>query len=76
MKNHDKSPTAQKIEGNWNQFTGKLKEAWGDLTNDDLDRYEGRMEQLQGHIQERTGESREKIQDRIDKIADSLKERV
>lgn len=76
MQTYDKSPIAQKIKGNWNQFAGKLKETWGDLTNDDLDRFEGRMEQLQGHIQERTGESRQKIQDRIEKIADSLKERV
>lgn len=76
MQTYDKSPLMQKIEGNWNQFTGKIKESWGDLTNDDLDRYEGRLEQLKGHIQERTGEKREKIHDRIEEIADSLKQRV
>ena len=77
MKNHNEnSPTAQKFEGNWKQFVGKVKEAWGNLTNDDLDRYEGKMDQLEGHIQERTGENRQAIRDRIEKIADSVKERV
>jgi len=76
MKTYEKSPVLQKIEGNWNQFAGKVKEAWGDLTNDDLDRFEGKLEQLKGHIQERTGESRELIQERIEKIADMLKEKV
>ena len=76
MKTFEKSPAMQKLEGNWKQFTGKIKENWGDLTNDDLDRYEGKLDQLQGHIQERTGEKREAIRDRIEQIMDSLKSRV
>jgi len=76
MKTYEKSPVLQKIEGNWNQFAGKVKEAWGDLTNDDLDRFEGKLDQLKGHIQERTGESRERIHDRIEQIAEMLKEKV
>jgi uncharacterized protein YjbJ (UPF0337 family) len=26
-----------RIEGNWKQFTGKAKQKWGKLTDDDLD---------------------------------------
>ena len=30
------------VEGNWKQFKGKVKEKWGDLTDDDLDQAAGR----------------------------------
>ena len=48
-------PSWDRIEGNWKQFTGKIQERWGELTNDDLDVIAGRREQLVGKIQERYG---------------------
>lgn len=71
-----KSPWMQEVSGNWKQFTGKLKETWGQLTDDDLDRYRGQSEQLEGHIEERTGESRAKVRERIEKISRDIKARV
>ena len=44
-----------RIEGNWKQFKGKIKEQWGHLTDDDLDKIAGKREQLEGKIQERAG---------------------
>ena len=44
-----------KIKGNWLQFKGKAKEAWGKLTDDDLDVIAGKRDQLIGKIQERQG---------------------
>ena len=41
------------IKGNWTQFKGKVREKWGDLTDDDVARIEGNQEQLIGRIQER-----------------------
>jgi len=76
MKTDAKSPTRQQAEGNWKQFKGKVKEAWGVLTDDDLDRYEGRKDQLVGRIQEATGEAREAVRERIDKIARETRYRV
>ena len=35
-----------RIEGNWKQFTGKVKEQWGRLTDDDIDRMTGQRDQL------------------------------
>ena len=70
------SPKVQQAKGNWKQFKGKLQEAWGDLTDDELDQYEGRRKQLEGHIQERTGESREAVRERIDAIARETKYNV
>lgn len=48
-------PSWDRIEGNWKQFTGKVRERWGELTNDDVDVIAGRREQLVGKIQERYG---------------------
>ena len=70
------SPREQQVKGNWKQFKGRVKEAWGSLTDDELDRYEGRREQLEGYIQERTGEQREAVRKRIDRIATETKYRV
>ncbi len=44
-----------KVEGNWKQVKGKVKEQWGKLTDDDLDQINGKREQLEGKIQERYG---------------------
>ncbi|MDZ4700233.1 MAG: CsbD family protein [Rhodothermales bacterium] len=66
----------QQAEGNWKQFVGKIKETWGDLRNDDLDRFEGRMDQLEGYLEERTGESRAAVKSRINDISSNLKGRV
>ena len=48
-----------RMEGNWKQFKGKVKEQWGKLTDDDLDVISGRRDQLAGNIQERHGLARE-----------------
>jgi uncharacterized protein YjbJ (UPF0337 family) len=48
-----------RVEGDWKQFKGKIKEKWGNLTDDDLDRVAGRREQLEGLIQERYGIEKE-----------------
>jgi uncharacterized protein YjbJ (UPF0337 family) len=55
-----------RIEGNWKQFTGKIKAKWGKLTDDDLTTINGRREQLEGKIQERYGQSRDQIRKDVD----------
>lgn len=44
-----------RVEGNWKQIKGKIKEQWGELTDDDLDQIAGNRDQLEGKIQERYG---------------------
>lgn len=46
------------LKGKWNEFKGKIKEEWGDLTDDDLEEAEGRRDQLLGKIQQRYGKAR------------------
>ena len=47
-----------RIEGNWKQFGGRVKEKWGKLTDDDLAVINGRRDQLEGKLQERYGYER------------------
>lgn len=42
-----------KLKGNWNQLKGKVKQQWGDLTDDDLTYTEGKSEELLGRLQEK-----------------------
>ena len=51
-----------RMEGNWKQFKGKVKEQWGKLTDDDLDVISGRRDQLAGKIQERHGVARDEAE--------------
>jgi uncharacterized protein YjbJ (UPF0337 family) len=52
----------QTLEGNWNEIKGKLQEKWGQLTQDDLQKARGNVDQLVGVIQRKTGEARERIE--------------
>jgi uncharacterized protein YjbJ (UPF0337 family) len=61
-----------RIEGNWKQFSGRVKEKWGKLTNDDLDVINGRRDQLEGKIQERYGIAKEKVRSDVDTWLRSL----
>ena len=54
------------VEGQWKQLKGKAKEAWGDLTDDDLDRAAGNRDQLEGVIQERYGKTKEEARREVD----------
>jgi uncharacterized protein YjbJ (UPF0337 family) len=61
-----------RIEGNWKQFTGKVQQQWGKLTNDDLDVIDGRREELSGRIQKVYGVSKDEADRQITSFADTL----
>lgn len=52
----------EQIQGHWKQVAGKVREQWGQLTDDDLDVVAGRREQLAGKIQERYGVAKEEAE--------------
>ena len=54
-----------RIEGNWKQFKGTVKQQWGKLTDDQLDVIAGKREHLAGRIQEAYGISHEAAEDQI-----------
>jgi uncharacterized protein YjbJ (UPF0337 family) len=55
-----------RIEGNWKQFTGKVKEQWGKLTDDDLMAIKGKRDRLEGKIQERYGYVKDRVKKEVD----------
>jgi uncharacterized protein YjbJ (UPF0337 family) len=48
-------------QGRWNEIKGKVKQAYGDLTDDDLKHEEGKDDELLGRIQEKTGKGRDEL---------------
>jgi uncharacterized protein YjbJ (UPF0337 family) len=54
------------FKGNWNKIKGKLKETYGELTDNDLAYEEGKEEQLLGKIQAKTGKGRDEIRKMFD----------
>lgn len=54
-----------RIQGNWKQVTGKAKEQWGKLTDDDFDVVAGKRDQLLGKIQERYGVGKDAAESQI-----------
>jgi uncharacterized protein YjbJ (UPF0337 family) len=61
-----------RIEGNWKQFSGKVKEKWGQLTDDDLTKINGRRDQLEGIIQQRYGYAKDQARDEVDRWSNTL----
>jgi uncharacterized protein YjbJ (UPF0337 family) len=57
------------IEGNWKQFKGKVKEKWGQLTDDDLDQAAGKRDQVLGSLQKRYGYERDRAERELDNMA-------
>jgi uncharacterized protein YjbJ (UPF0337 family) len=51
-----------RIEGNWKQFKGQLKEKWGRFTDDELDIVAGKRDQFLGKLQEKYGITKDEAQ--------------
>ncbi|HEX6383963.1 MAG TPA: CsbD family protein [Anaerolineae bacterium] len=60
------------LKGKWKQLKGKAQQQWGKLTNDDLDRIQGRREELVGVVQERYGYERAEAEREVDEFLDDL----
>jgi uncharacterized protein YjbJ (UPF0337 family) len=62
----------EKVQGNWKQFKGKVKEKWGKLTDDDLTVVAGKREQLAGILQKKYGYAKEQAEKELDEFTRSL----
>lgn len=61
-----------RVEGNWKQAKGKVKEKWGQLTEDDLTQINGKRDQLEGKIQERYGIAKDRARKDLDDWLNTL----
>jgi uncharacterized protein YjbJ (UPF0337 family) len=60
--------TEAELQGKWGQLKGKLKQKYGQLTDDDLTFAEGKSEELFGRLAERLGRKKEEIRAEIEKL--------
>ena len=60
-----------RIEGNWKQFKGTVKQQWGKLTDDQLDAISGKRDLLAGKIQESYGITKDEAEKQIDTFAEN-----
>jgi uncharacterized protein YjbJ (UPF0337 family) len=65
--------TAQQMQFNAkvDDMKGRLKEAWGDLTDDDVTKSEGQWDQMIATIREKTGESLETVTTKVNELIDN-----
>jgi len=61
-----------RIEGNWKQLKGRVRERWGKLTDSDLTAIEGKREQLVGKIQERYGIAKEEAEKQLRSFSEEM----
>lgn len=53
------------VKGEWKQLSGKIKQKWGELTDDDLKQAEGDHEVLFGKLQEKYGIAKDKAKEQL-----------
>jgi uncharacterized protein YjbJ (UPF0337 family) len=56
------------FKGSWNEIKGKLKQSYGQLTDDDLIFAEGKDDELVGRLQKKLGKSKEEIRELISSL--------
>jgi len=54
------------LKGQWKQIRGQIKEWWGVLTDDDLDKINGQRDKLIGKLQEKYGFTKEQATRELD----------
>ena len=55
-----------RIEGNWKEFSGKVKQQWGKLSDDDIARIDGHRQELEGRLQQQYGYAKDQVRKDID----------
>jgi len=64
------------FEGKWKEMRGQVKEWWGKLTDDDLDRVDGKADQLVGLLQQKYGYTRERAAQEFNRRLEEVKENI
>lgn len=60
--------TNLQIKGSWNEVKGKLKQKYGQLTDNDLAFAEGKDDELLGRLQQKLGKSKEELRKEIESL--------
>lgn len=60
--------TKLEFKGNWNEAKGKLKQKYGQLTDDDLAFSDGKDDELLGRLQQKLGKAKDVIREEIARL--------
>jgi uncharacterized protein YjbJ (UPF0337 family) len=64
------------LETRWDEMKGRVEEAWGAITDDDLRRLEGRWDQVVATIQRKSGEAIDAIEARLKRLMNDLEDEL
>jgi len=64
------------FEGKWKEMRGQVKEWWGKLTDDDLDKVSGNAEQIVGLLQQKYGYTRQRAEEEFNRRIKDVKKKV
>lgn len=54
------------IQGKWKEVKGKLRQKWGQLTEDEISQMKGSYEELAGKLQKKYGYEKDRAKKEID----------
>ena len=61
------------LQAHWEDAQGRVKQAWGSLTDDDLMKARGNWDQLVATIRSKTGEGVDVVEEKLNSILDTMK---
>ncbi|MFA9486012.1 CsbD family protein [Moraxella haemolytica] len=61
-----------RLQGKWQQLKGEIKQQWGELTDDEVVKLDGKTDSLIGVLQERYGKAKDAIAQEVNEWLDKL----
>ena len=56
------------ISGKWHEISGRVREAWADLTDADLEKIKGSWQEASGYLQNKYGETKDAVEEKINEL--------
>ncbi len=60
--------SGEQVSGQWKEFTGRVKQKWGDITDDDVTHAEGSLDRLAGTIEQKYGEAKADVRKKLEEM--------
>ena len=64
------------LDGKWTELKGKVKESWGNISEDEIEKTRGNLEQLAGKINVRYGQSTDQIMDKLNTFLSDINKKI
>ncbi len=64
----------EQIEGRWREIKGRIRQKWGQMTDDEFEKIAGKKDELLGWLQNKYGYSKEQAEKEIDEFGRSFEQ--